>query len=554
MEIEEWTKREKILAFFLIGVCLISLGSYLGYAYGASTRAVTANNIVLKEDLANLTKTSELPFTNITDVPGIGAYNYLIQVNPANSSEYQALLPNGTVKWTSLVATNAINNATILGDVWLSNGVYTLTTDVLGHSGFSIKGNRGAILKVADSTQINAINITNQQNVTISGITIDGNKDNHVQDGSTIDMVNGIYLKNSVGCVIENCLIKNTLYHGILTDTAANYNRIVGNDFKYCGSSGGYYDSSTGVCLYRNNFGNLVSGNHFDHSFAANIRAEETNGTSNTIISNNIINGTIETYGVGIQLVDINSTVVKGNTIDNCFDGFLINGKTGVVTYGNQIAENTICNAYYGIDIFSFCTSNSFKSNIFIGSTGYDFRIEDANVKYTWLQGNFPTTCTISDSGTGTIYGNSINRAREGTVKLLDTWAVSPTNLANANDGDPLTSTGTGTIASGGSAFIYLEMANNYTCHFTFDFNINVTSGGTYTIYLLYTTTSFSALNDGGGGFNVLASGTDATTINWQVDGYSTHNNQNVVLFITATDANVDFKMNEFGAYEEIRN
>lgn len=112
---EEWTKREKVLAIFLVGICLVSLGSYLGYAVAASTRAVTPDNIVLMDDLDSITKTSSLPWDNITDTAPIGPYNFMISTFTNDTATYYQAT-NGTDgkildSWTSTNASNIIQNA-----------------------------------------------------------------------------------------------------------------------------------------------------------------------------------------------------------------------------------------------------------------------------------------------------------------------------------------------------------------------------------------------------------------------------------------------------------
>jgi hypothetical protein len=77
---------------------------------------------------SNASATQTLPFTNITVVPAIGSYSYIIQADDPVAGNYSARYPNGSIAFTSTnqttVAQNAINALPSTGGgIMISNSI-----------------------------------------------------------------------------------------------------------------------------------------------------------------------------------------------------------------------------------------------------------------------------------------------------------------------------------------------------------------------------------------------------------------------------------------------
>lgn len=113
-------KRNALISLGLITVLIICIVPAMDFVVAQTTRkTIDASNIVLTDDLnaalANATKTSSLPWDNITDTAPIGPYSFMIShFTNATATYYQAT--NGTDgkildPWTTTNATTILQNS-----------------------------------------------------------------------------------------------------------------------------------------------------------------------------------------------------------------------------------------------------------------------------------------------------------------------------------------------------------------------------------------------------------------------------------------------------------
>lgn len=152
-------KGKAVLAIVLIvigSLCIFPALNYVTAQAGYPSLLIDPSNIVLTDDLnaalANATKTSSLPWDNITDTAPIGPYNFMISpFTNATATYYQAT--NGTDgkildSWTSTNKTFTIDSALTScgtgGTVYVNSGDYSSTT-VEVPDGVRLELSKGAI-------------------------------------------------------------------------------------------------------------------------------------------------------------------------------------------------------------------------------------------------------------------------------------------------------------------------------------------------------------------------------------------------------------------------
>lgn len=222
-----------------------------------------------------------------------------------------------------------------LGDVVLPDGDFKISAplDMNDDQAFIGLGGR---LVTENLSFINAVNVTNRQNVRIRGINIVG-----PSGGNGFD--SAIEITNSHGVTIENCLIKdigneavtpNEWGHGIEIGGASSNVKILNNTIKNIKGYGQF--RGDGITL-RSSSNTLIQGNTIDTTRRMQIAITD-DATDVKIIGNHLLNGYLD--GIDVEPNSVNTTgeiAIQGNTIRN------FGSKPGA-TIGAQ---------YHGIDLHS---------------------------------------------------------------------------------------------------------------------------------------------------------------------------------------------------------
>jgi hypothetical protein len=141
------------------------------------------------------------------------------------------MIRNSNGKYWSATGANlqlAINDVDGNGTVYLPQGTFTITTNIIIESGVKLQGSGmdSTILKAADSTYVAPIHTTNENNISIYDLTIDGNEDN----GATGNAIN---IGNCTDFFVNNVYLLNYSGNGlrIYDDSTRGH---ISNVFSYC--------------------------------------------------------------------------------------------------------------------------------------------------------------------------------------------------------------------------------------------------------------------------------------------------------------------------------
>jgi parallel beta-helix repeat protein len=236
---------------------------------------------------------------------------------------------------------------------------------------------------VSDYDYSNTRATTQDVNITLRDLTLDGNKANNA--GLT-QVAGAVYFNNVDGVTVQNVRVRNTVKHGIANTWVSN-SSYVGNVFTACGTTGSYtallfYHRASGVTIA----GNTISGCGFgiltDHgsnkfSVTGNVVTGSTDSgigfdegswsmvaTGNTCQGNGNA-GIIVTDGqTGRRTHDI--TVTGNVCTDNANDGIVFSGTDLFTCSGNTVARNSI-----GIRTTVGYAQNARRGNI-VGNTVMD--------------------------------------------------------------------------------------------------------------------------------------------------------------------------------------
>jgi parallel beta-helix repeat protein len=223
----------------------------------------------------------------------------------------------------------------------------------------------------------------------ISGNTVQGNSSS------------GILLSSSSNNTVSGNTVQGNTYYGIYIYSSSN-NTISGNTVQGNNQYGIYLSSTS-----NNNTitGNTVQGNSY-HGISLY-------SSSNNTISGNTVQGNNQ-YGIYLFSTSNNNTIT-GNTVQgNSYHGIYLESSSNNTISGNKIHDNGGSGAYSGIYISSNSDANLISSNDITDTagTGYAINIYDSTCDNNYLVGNrysYPSGYnTISDSGTGTIYGSQL--------------------------------------------------------------------------------------------------------------------------------------------------
>lgn len=251
----------------------------------------------------------------------------------------------------------------------------------------------------------------NKSNITIQGLTVNGNKQFVFGDG-----MSGSFMISFTTCTnvtVQNCYLYNSKYVAILMQNKCDYITIKNNKI---------YDTDCGVISSNQPSNNLVIDSNTIYGSKENQNSEpiaiynsNDNGLAHDItITNNIVHD--KANASGILVMNATKVLIKGNTSYNVYSGITIGldafMKGSKVTASNDITitNNNIYNSSIGINgelNNSLITKNSIS-----------------NIKGVGIQLATPAGRTLSSNDTvinNTITNINAAGAQEAAIKLLNT-------------------------------------------------------------------------------------------------------------------------------------
>jgi parallel beta-helix repeat protein len=393
---------------------------------------------------------------------------------------------DGTADQTEI---NAALTAAAGGKVYLAEGTYTVNASISIPNNTTLAGaGAGTLITIPNSHNTSIDVITNTDQVTGTGVTIQDLKIDGNRANQTTGTMNGIYL-NNMGSGTGASAVKGAYIN------AVQIVQIRGNGVQLVDSSNNKIEavSMVGTNTYGFNIRNSSSFNTIINnsimgvtgsagSTGWGIMIAQSSGVSNTI-SNNVIDGvnfgiddrgistvvagnTVKNTEVGIAVGD--RSVVSGNNVsDALYTGiFIINARDNIVTANvvdtigltaielrssasnNLVSNNTIRNSGGSTDnnaiYLTNSNSNSITNNSITDSsattTNYAINIFDSTSNTNYLSNNTLGGGTINDAGTGTIYVGQIGN--NGAIINRQTNSTTMFQLQRAN-GDALFSADT---------------------------------------------------------------------------------------------------------------
>lgn len=297
---------------------------------------------------------------------------------------------------------------------------YTLTAPITSHAKNSITfggGGAGTIFYVANTTTINAFELSSVTSWVIHDLTIDGNFVNNPQGGNDL-FQNGVYCTDVIRTVFDHCWIKNCPYEGISLYLECEENKIIDSWF--------IENIQNNVYIYGpSTFATTVIGNHLIAIPATTHGNLFLNQTYDNIIEGNYV------YGRAIIMDQATKNTVNGNIVYLSYVG-------GIDLYRssyNVITNNTIIDfsnaaqySYYGIYLYDdgavLCQQNLVANNtIFDTRTGAALRagygIEVNAAEDNQVIGNRIRKCWYG------IHGQSLSNTKAYVMVVNNYCAVS---------------------------------------------------------------------------------------------------------------------------------
>lgn len=301
------------------------------------------------------------------------------------------------------------------GSIFLTEGTYYLDDSIVLPNNVKLSGAGDATVITVNNNFgtgrqfiVNSDTVNGNTGIIIEHLKIDGNRANNGANGMT-----GIRFTNvgsgSGSSAVTGVVITNTKFvnlTGIMIEmTTSSNNTFSNNVFSYGASNGININSGVNNRVINNTFSSLqraVDFNDVDYSIIANNSIDSssttingavnlTGGSSDNSISNNIFRNNAN---ISLRIATSRNNIVSNNL-------FTDNGGTGsidaLVITGNS-DNNTI-------------SRNTFRDT---AGTGNAIYIGSSSADNNYLEGNSlagPGANTISDGGTGTIYGGQTNNS-----------------------------------------------------------------------------------------------------------------------------------------------
>ena len=297
--------------------------------------------------------------------------DYLSKFYLVNAKDYGAK-GDGVTDDTAAIKL-ALDSVHENGILYFPLGTY-MVDNIMLKNDMVVKGDgRGSIIKLNDNAPLtkveendaywnNCFTIYQISNVKIEDIALDGNRTkNSAPAPSTDHRLNGIFIQESTDIILNRIYSYNNRYHGCFMNddiyrVEISDSEIYDNGFQpfcgnrtiidckfinnYCRNNGlqvnGDAAGADGIIFFDNCKNLLISGNIIEFNsnvaidiggsiFNGEIEPDEYRGTSNIIVSNNIIkrNNLSEKIVSGIQFTPVycDEIIIEGNTIENCYYG-----------------------------------------------------------------------------------------------------------------------------------------------------------------------------------------------------------------------------------------
>jgi len=218
------------------------------------------------------------------------------------------------------------------GDVWFTAGTYLVNAIITMDSYVNIKGPGSDIVTVyldinSDTT---IFHCDQETDIIISGITIDGNRDNQTQGSWAEGTCGAIILEKTAHTLIKNCRIENCWYGTASPGQGAHDNKFINNYF---------YNNGTDIDTY--GFGNVITGNVSEGCTDACIQIEPTATAGENIDETNPYdpNWVVSDYTQALETVVSNNTLRGLGLADSTYGIVIHNGTVGCTVTGNTIAN-----------------------------------------------------------------------------------------------------------------------------------------------------------------------------------------------------------------------
>jgi hypothetical protein len=377
------------------------------------------------------------------------------------SGAVASVAPDGAdyVNTSTTNAETVINNAlTSLpatgGTVYLMEGTYVVTTPVTIPTNVTLMGaGSGTVIKMKNAAGATTAIITKATgatgNITVSNLTVDGNRANNVSQSINAPLYFTNVGSTSVsGVTINNVSIVNPKSNGILIDSSSNIN-VTNNTII------NQVDTANAGILIRNTNNGVISSNTLLTSYIG-IRIE---GSSSTYlnIANNVID-TVTGTNAGIELagyvstypshLNINSNTIKSssgagistlgttyvditnnNIATTAIYGISNNGSDYQNYSGNNIADSGGSTTNNGIYLSGSPANVSITSNIIKDNqaTTNNYAINLTSGSNIYLADNYMTgtgTPSVNDAATSTTFGGQ-KTASNGAYTLQDASGIS---------------------------------------------------------------------------------------------------------------------------------
>jgi hypothetical protein len=362
----------------------------------------------------------------------------VIKSNTSSSNTFNYLVGNGGV------ATN--------GDIlYVDSGAYSVESTwevyisgvtIIFSSGLNTQygaGTPGSVLTAIYHSNPN--NVSNvimwiyANNVSISGITVDGNGINQLPTPTTL-ITDGNYnigiINQGNNCEIKNSTIYNIRTFGITFTIGSTNSGVVSCKVYNCGTNGIQDGLGAHICYSSYFVNNEVYG-------CSDVGVDSFAGSTNDIITGNYVHDTSPVtcpmYGYANSYWGIGGewgggtgsgsySLISNNIVTNVqnFGIFICNsGGSGSCDY-NLVSGNIITNSWNGIRI-SNCSSASYnriESNNIINSGGIGVSL-DSSAHYTNVYGNTYSGCAVNYD-----YGSSTNTTTSAPTVVALTVTSSP--------------------------------------------------------------------------------------------------------------------------------
>jgi len=282
--------------------------------------------------------------------------------------------------------------------VYVPDGTYLCSTVTVSSDNTHIWGSKGAILKLKNSVDVDLLDLSNFDNLTISDITLDGNKANQTTDVDAV-CIRG---DDNSNVVIQNCIIKNSALSGVNIRNSDGV-KIVNNLITDCGTKNSI-NSGDGIYLAFNS-NDYVSGNSVINPARIGIilKGSVSVNSSRSVVIGNFVNNSGEN-AIGTEDGNV-STLIVNNIVDTSGDNSFASTKAGIVVGETgetvTVSGNRVVNAgSFGIEVVhgadeTIVTNNNISSS---GSIGIFATAVDGSggLDNLLINGNLVTT-TVTD-------------------------------------------------------------------------------------------------------------------------------------------------------------